>query len=53
MKEETIKIIKHTEFSFAYIENAQNVAISLCRSGYLVKIRLDGTTYILEVYKFK
>jgi len=49
-KIETLKVKKHSEFKFAYIENCQNVAMALARSGYFINIRLDQSTYILSIY---
>jgi len=48
MKE--IKIIEKVTFTFGHMENAKLVAISLAITGYYVKIRQDGSIYILEVY---
>ena len=50
MKDIIIKIKEKVTFNFAHIENAKNVAMSLAMSGYYVRLRLDGTGYILEVY---
>jgi len=50
MKETTIKIKEKVRFSFGYIDNAKNVAMSLALSGYYVKLRQEGNSYILEVY---
>ncbi len=50
MKETTTKIKEKVTFSFAYIDNAKNVAMSLALSGYYVRLRQDGGNYILEVY---
>ena len=49
-KDTTISIKEKVTFNFAHIENAKNVAMSLALSGYYVKLRQDGTTYMLEIY---
>lgn len=41
----------YTHFSFAYVENLQNVANALMLSGYFVKAHRDWSAYILNVYK--
>jgi hypothetical protein len=41
----------YTTFSFAYIENATNVVMALCRSGYFVNMVNDGTGYRVDIYK--
>jgi len=50
MKETTIKIKEKVTFSFMYIDNAKNVAMSLALSGYYVKLRQESGSYILSVY---
>lgn len=50
-KVEKQNIELYTHFSFAYVENLQNVAHALMLSGYFVNARRDGSVYILNVYK--
>lgn len=52
-KRSTIEIELHTEFEFAYYENATNVAMALVRSGYFVNMpRQESSSYKVKVYKY-
>lgn len=46
------KVELYTWFSFAYIANAQNVAMALAQSGYLVNIVSDGSGFRVDIYKW-
>jgi len=52
-KEETIKLEKHTEFSFAHFTNLQNTIMALSMSGYYVNVIKISEAYLLRVYKIK
>jgi hypothetical protein len=41
----------HTQFELVYEENAKNVAVALCRCGYLVNIVKSGSAFLVNVYK--
>lgn len=53
MSDIPIKIYIKTIFEFAHEQNARNVAIALCSSGYLVKIMGGTGNWILMVYTSK
>lgn len=52
MKKDKRQVELYTHFSFAYIANAQNVAMALAQAGYLVNIKAEGTTFRLDIYKW-
>lgn len=47
---EKISIVEKVTFEFAYYENVMNVAMALAMSGQYIRIRKDGSKYILIVY---
>lgn len=49
-KEKEIKIKEKVIFTFAYLENAERVAIALAMSGYYVRISKSSAGFILWVY---
>ena len=47
---EKINIVEKVTFEFAYYENVMNVAMALAMSGHYIRIRKDGSKYVLIVY---
>ncbi len=48
---EVMEIEEKTFFNFTQLQNAQNVALALCSSGYYIKITQTGAGYTVWVYK--
>lgn len=49
-KKETIKLCLDIIFTFGHYNNANDVAMALCKAGRYVNIKSDGITYSLYVY---
>jgi len=43
-------IKKLIEFKYVYAENAQRIAFAHAMSCHFVKIRMEGSSYIVEIY---
>lgn len=51
IKPELIKIGLKATFTFGHQDNAERVAIALCRGGYFTKMLNGSSMYIVEVYE--
>lgn len=50
LSEPHLVLKKEAEFGFTYYENVQNIAMAFAQAGRYVKIRREGTSYLLELY---
>ena len=51
VKKEIIKIGLKATFTFGHQDNAERVALALCRGGYFTKMLNGSSVYIVEVYE--
>ena len=49
-KKKTIKLTEKVVFELAYLENAERIALALCRAGYFVNITKGIKSYEVLVY---